>query len=66
MLSRDPANLEQLVNDISGGFLRVKPVIQPPVYRPSTAVVKAGQVVDGIMTAEFKAVLPTRSREPRW
>lgn len=38
--------------------MRAKHLPQPAVYRSSTAVVKSGQVLNGVMSTKYKASLP--------
>jgi hypothetical protein len=38
--------------------MRAKHLPQPAVYRSSTAVVRSGQVLNGVMSTRYKASLP--------
>jgi len=39
--------------------MRAKHLPQPAVYRTSTAVVRSGQVLSGVMSTKYKASLPS-------
>jgi hypothetical protein len=38
--------------------MRAKHLPQPAIYRTSTAVVRSGQVLNGVMSTRYKASLP--------
>ena len=47
-----------MLDEVTGGFLKAKRLPEPPIYRPESAVVKAGQPVGGIMPLLYKGKLP--------
>ena len=49
---------DKLLDEISGGYLKAQHLIEPKVYKPGDALVKAGQRVDGVMDTRFTAKLP--------
>ena len=50
----------QVLDEITGGFIKAKHLPQPAIYRSDTAVVKADQVVGGVMSIMYK---PCKSPE---
>lgn len=53
------ADIVQILDEISGGFLKAKHIEQPKIYRPETAVVKAdGTQAGGVMETMYKAKFP--------
>lgn len=55
---RNTDSFIQVLDDITGGFIKAKRLPQPSIYRHNTAVVKSGQVVDGVMSTMYKAGWP--------
>jgi uncharacterized C2H2 Zn-finger protein len=51
---------KQVLDEITGGYIKAKRLPQPTIYRASTAVVKSGQVVDGVMSTMYKAGWPNK------
>jgi hypothetical protein len=52
--------LTQVLDDVTGGFIRAKKMPKRELYRSTTDVVKSGQVVDGVMGTMYKADWPSR------
>jgi len=57
---RKSTNFKSVLDEITGGFIKAKRLPQPTIYRSSTAVVKSGQVVDGVMSTMYKAGWPNK------
>jgi hypothetical protein len=59
--SRYRANFSmQVLDEVTGGYIKAKRLPQPTIYRASTAVVKSGQVVNGVMSTMYKAGWPSK------
>jgi hypothetical protein len=50
----------QVLDEITGGYIKAKRLPQPTIYRADTAVVKSGQVVNGVMSTMYKAGWPNK------
>jgi hypothetical protein len=57
---RKSKNFKSTLDEITGGFIRAKRLPQPTIYRSDTAVVKSGQVVDGVMSVMYEAKWPNK------
>ena len=57
---RKSKDFKSVLDEITGGFIKAKRLPQPTIYRSSTAVVKSGQVVDGVMSTMYKASWPNK------
>lgn len=53
----------QVLDEITGGFIKAKRLPQPAIYRKETAVVKADQVVGGVMSIMYKPCKSAGGRE---
>ena len=50
--------VKQMLEEVTGGFLQVKRLPEPAIYRPETALAKAGQPNGGVMPLLYKGKLP--------
>ena len=50
--------LSQLLDEITGGFLKAKRLPQPAIYRQDKTVVKLDQHRPGVMPMLYKAKMP--------
>jgi hypothetical protein len=57
---RKSKDFKSVLDEITGGFIKAKRLPQPTIYRSSTAVVKSGQVVNGVMSTMYKAGWPNK------
>ena len=57
---RKSKNFKSVLDEITGGFIKAKRLPQPTIYKSSTAVVKSGQVVNGVMSTMYKAGRPDK------
>jgi phage FluMu protein Com len=57
---RKSKNFKSTLDEITGGFIKAKRLPQPTIYRSDTAVVKSGQVIDGVMSTMYKASWPNK------
>lgn len=57
---RKSKHFKSTLDEITGGFIKAKRLPQPTIYRSSTAVVKSGQVVNGVMSTMYKAGWPNK------
>lgn len=56
---KDTTYYDQLLSEISGGFIQAEQLKQPKVYKTSTVPGARGDdVVDGVMSTKFEATLP--------
>lgn len=59
---RNSKDFKSVLDEITGGFIKAKRLPQPTIYRSSTAVVKSGQVVNGVMSTMYKAGWPNKKK----
>ena len=57
---RKSKDFKSVLDEITGGFIKAKRLPQPTIYRSCTAVVKSGQVVNGVMSTMYKAGWPNK------
>lgn len=57
---RKSKHFKSVLDEITGGFIKAKRLPQPTIYRASTAVVKSGQVRNGVMSTMYKAGWPNK------
>ncbi|KAK5136922.1 hypothetical protein LTR08_001429 [Meristemomyces frigidus] len=57
---KDSNNYKTLLDEITGGFLKGRIVLQPTIYKAEESLVKAGQKapLKGVMLVEFKEKMP--------
>lgn len=62
MSSREPELILriQVLDEYTAGFIKAKRLPQPTIYRATTAVVKRGEVVNGVMSTMYKADWPNK------
>jgi len=59
---RKSKDFKSVLDEITGGFIKAKRLPQPTIYRSSTAVVKSGQVANGVMSTMYKAGWPNKKK----
>ena len=48
----------QLIDEVTGGILKAKPVEEVKLYRPETALVRGDEAARGVTSVTFEAQMP--------